>query len=176
MEAGDRDATRRQTALAQQQQAYREAVARRLLGMENANQGRLNLISALGKNIFQQQQFNNTQDYNNRLINLYDRQTDLDEKKFARDLAKDKDAAKQPAQTYSNSDAEIQPTYNPYGKSFGDRLYRYAVTKTPVYEHIRPSLYLLSAPGYPLTESNRQYNNWWNRLAPYTRDLIKPIW
>lgn len=82
MEAGDRDATRQQTALAQQQQAYREAVARRLLGMENANQGRLNLISALGKNIFQQQQFNNTQDYNNRLINLYDRQIDLDKKRL----------------------------------------------------------------------------------------------
>ena len=176
MEAGDKDATRQQTALAQQQQAYREAVARRLLGMENANQGRLNLISALGKNIFQQQQFNNTQDYNNRLINLYDRQTDLDEKKFARDLANDKDAAKQPTQTYSNSAVGVQPTYNPHGKLFGDRLYRYAVTKTPVYEHIRPSLYLLSAPGYPLTESNRQYNNWWNSLAPNIRDIIKPIW
>lgn len=82
MEAGEKDATRRQTALAQQQQAYREAVARRLLGMENANQGRLNLISALGKNIFQQQQFDRTQDYNNRLINLYDRQADLNEKVF----------------------------------------------------------------------------------------------
>ena len=103
MEAGEKDAIRRQTALSQQQQAYREAVARRLLGMENANQGRLNLISALGKNIFQQQQFNNTQDYNNRLINLYDRQTDLDERKFVRDLNNDKDAAKQPTQTYSNS-------------------------------------------------------------------------
>ena len=52
MDAGDRDATRRQTALAQQQQAYREAVARRLLGMENANQGRLNMLGALGKNLF----------------------------------------------------------------------------------------------------------------------------
>lgn len=82
MEAGEKDATRRQTALSQQQQAYREAVARRLLGMENANQGRLNLISALGKNIFQQQQFDRTQDYNNRLINLYDRQADLNEKVF----------------------------------------------------------------------------------------------
>lgn len=82
MEAGEKDAIRRQTALSQQQQAYREAVARRLLGMENANQGRLNLISALGKNIFQQQQFNSTQDYNNRLINLYDRQADLNEKVF----------------------------------------------------------------------------------------------
>ena len=169
MEAGEKNAIRRQTALSQQQQAYREAVARRLLGMENANQGRLNLISALGKNIFQQEQFNNTQDYNNRLINLYDRQTDLDEKKFIRDLAKDKDAA-------SNSAAEVQPTYNPYGKSFGDRLYRYAVTNTPVYEH-RPPLYRwISAPGYPLTESNRQYNNWWNSLMPSVRDLIKPIW
>lgn len=82
MEAGEKDAIRRQTALSQQQQAYREAVARRLLGMENANQGRLNLISALGKNIFQQQQFDRTQDYNNRLINLYDRQADLNEKIF----------------------------------------------------------------------------------------------
>ena len=80
MEAGDRDATRQQTALAQQQQAYREAVARRLLGMENANQGRLNMLGALGKNIFQQQQFDSTQDYNNRLINLYDRQADIQEK------------------------------------------------------------------------------------------------
>lgn len=177
MEAGDKDATRQQTALAQQQQAYKEAVARRLLGMENANQGRLNLISALGKNLFQQEQFENTQDYNNRLINLYDRQTDLDEKKFLRDLAKDKDAAKQPAQTYSNSVAEVQPTYNPFGQSFGDRLYRYAVTKTPVYEHRRPSLYRrISAPGYPLTEGNRQYNNWWNNITPNIRDLIKPIW
>lgn len=82
MEAGDRDATRQQAALAQQQQAYREAVARRLLGMENANQGRLNMLGALGKNIFQQQQFNSTQDYNNRLINLYDRQIGLDEKRL----------------------------------------------------------------------------------------------
>lgn len=82
MEAGEKDAIRRQTALSQQQQAYREAVARRLLGMENANQGRLNILGALGKNIFQQQQFNSTQDYNNRLINLYDRQADLNEKVF----------------------------------------------------------------------------------------------
>ena len=176
MEAGEKDAIRRQTALSQQQQAYREAVARRLLGMENANQGRLNILGALGKNIFQQQQFDRTQDYNNRLINLYDRQTDLDEKKFARDLANDKDAAKQPTQTYSNSAVGVQPTYNPHGKLFGDRLYRYAVTDTPVYEHMRPSLYPLSAPGYPLTESNRQYNNWWNSLIPSVRDLIKPIW
>lgn len=80
MEAGDRDATRQQTALAQQQQAYREAVARRLLGMENANQGRLNMLGALGKNIFQQQQFDSTQDYNNRLINLYDRQANIQDK------------------------------------------------------------------------------------------------
>ena len=88
MEAGDRDATRRQTALAQQQQAYREAIARRLLGMENANQGRLNMLGALGKNLFQQQQFASAQDYNNRLIDLYDRQADLEERRFNRTLYK----------------------------------------------------------------------------------------
>lgn len=82
MEAGEKDAIRRQTALSQQQQAYREAVARRLLGMENANQGRLNILGALGKNIFQQQQYESTQDYNNRLINLYNRQIDLDKKRL----------------------------------------------------------------------------------------------
>lgn len=175
MEAGDKDATRQQTALAQQQQAYREAVARRLLGMESANQGRLNMLGALGKNLFQQQQFENTQDYNNKLINLYDRQADLDERKFARDLDKDKDAAKQPTQTYSNSAVGTQPTYSPYGNSFGDRLYRYAVTDTPMYEHRNPMLYQLSAPGYPLTEANRQYNKWWNGLLPSFRNLITPV-
>ena len=88
MEAGDRDATRRQTALAQQQQAYREAVARRLLGMENANQGRLNMLGALGKNLFQQQEFESAQDYNNRLIDLYDRQANLEGRRFNRTLYK----------------------------------------------------------------------------------------
>lgn len=81
LQEGGQDAARQQQALAQQQQAYREAVARRLLGMENANQGRLNLLGTLGKNLFQQQQYNATQDYNNKLLDLYNKQLALDEYK-----------------------------------------------------------------------------------------------
>lgn len=114
MEAGEKDVARQQTALAQQQQAYREAVARRLLGMENANQGRLNMLGALGKNLFQQQQFASAQDYNNRLINLYDRQADLEGRRFNRDLAKQKNINRYDVNTY----------YNPLAKynSLEDRL------------------------------------------------------
>lgn len=86
LQEGNQDAARQQQALAQQQQAYREAVARRLLGMENANQGRLNLLSTLGKNLFQQQQYNATQDYNNRMLDLYDEQANLDKYKFDKSL------------------------------------------------------------------------------------------
>lgn len=86
LQEGSQDAARQQQALAQQQQAYREAVARRLLGMENANQGRLNLLGTLGKNLFQQQQYNATQDYNNRILDLYDAQANLDKYKFDKSL------------------------------------------------------------------------------------------
>lgn len=86
LQEGGQYAARQQQALAQQQQAYREAVARRLLGMENANQGRLNLLGTLGKNLFQQQQYNATQDYNNRILDLYDAQANLDKYKFDKSL------------------------------------------------------------------------------------------
>ena len=86
LQEGSQDAAKQQQALAQQQQAYREAVARRLLGMENANQGRLNLLGTLGKNLFQQQQYNATQDYNNRILDLYDAQANLDKYKFDKSL------------------------------------------------------------------------------------------
>ena len=86
LQEGSQDAARQQQALAQQQQAYREAVARRLLGMENANQGRLNLLGTLGKNLFQQQQYNATQDYNNRILDLYAAHANLDKYKFDKSL------------------------------------------------------------------------------------------
>jgi len=54
--------------------------------MENANQGRLNLLGTLGKNLFQQQQYNATQDYNNRILDLYDAQANLDKYKFDKSL------------------------------------------------------------------------------------------
>ena len=138
MDAGEKDAARQQTALAQQQQAYREAVARRLLGMENANQGRLNMLGALGKNLFQQQEFESAQDYNNRLINLYDRQADLEERSFNRDLANAKNGSNK-AKNGSSTEAKIG--FNPFGQSFGDRLYKYMLTSTPMYEKKTPVMY-----------------------------------
>lgn len=78
LSAGEQDAARQQQALAQQQQAYQAAIARRLAGMESANQGKLNILNSLGKNIFQQMQYRGTQDYNNRLLNYYDKQLNTD--------------------------------------------------------------------------------------------------
>lgn len=159
MEAGEKDAVRQQTALAQQQQAYREAVARRLLGMENANQGRLNMLGALGKNLFQQQEFESAQDYNNRLIDLYDRQADLEKRGFNRDLANAKNGSNK-AKNGSSTEAKI--SFNPFGQSFGDR------KKTPI-------MYQLSTPKYPLTDETRQYNKWRNSQPYYFQNLIPRI-
>lgn len=80
LESGNQEATRQQTALAQQQQAYQAAVARRLAGMESANQGKLNILSSLGKGIMQQMNYNAAQDYNNRLLNYYDKDIELKNK------------------------------------------------------------------------------------------------
>lgn len=165
MDAGEKDAARQQTALAQQQQAYREAVARRLLGMESANQGRLNMLGALGKNLFQQQEFEGAQDYNNKLIDLYDRQADLEERGFNRNLANAK----------NGSSTEAKTSFNPFGQSFGDRLYKYMATSTPMYEKKTPMMYQLSAPKYPLTEEARQYNKWINSQPYYFQNLIPRI-
>lgn len=172
MEAGEKDAARQQTALAQQQQAYREAVARRLLGMENANQGRLNMLGALGKNLFQQQEFESAQDYNNRLIDLYDRQAGLEEKRFNRDLVNAKNGSNK---TKNSSNTETKIGFNPFGQSFGDRLYKYMLTSTPMYEKKTPIMYQLSAPKYPLTDETRQYNKWRNSQPYYFQNLIPRI-
>lgn len=154
MEAGEKDAARQQTALAQQQQAYREAVARRLLGMENANQGRLNMLGALGKNLFQQQEFESARDYNNRLIDLYDRQADLEERGFNRNLANAK-----------NGSGKTKISFDPFRQSHG----------IPIYEKKTPIMYQLSAPKYPVIDDSRQYNKWENSQPYYFQNLIPRI-
>lgn len=100
LEAGERDAARQQQALAQQQQDYRDAVARRLAGMESANQGKLNMLNSLGKSIFQQMEYAGTKDYNNKQLDLYNRQLDIEAKK-----------AGIPNTTYEQSDEEPVYTY-----------------------------------------------------------------
>lgn len=155
MEAGEKDAARQQTALAQQQQAYREAVARRLLGMESANQGRLNMLGALGKNLFQQQEFEGAQDYNNKLINLYDRQADIQERGFAKDAANG-----------NNAGTKVQIDFNPFVQSFGGKLSKPKA----------PAMYSLSNLGYPSTDDSGQYNRWESKQPYYFQNFIPRIY
>lgn len=73
MSEGQNAATRQQQALATQQENYRQAVAKRLLGMETAKKGMLQIANTALKNLYDQSQFNKSMNYNNRLLNLYDR-------------------------------------------------------------------------------------------------------
>nr|DAN22332.1 MAG TPA_asm: hypothetical protein [Bacteriophage sp.] len=106
--------------------------------MESANQGRLNMLGALGKNLFQQQEFEGAQDYNNKLIDLYDRQADLEERGFNRNLANAKNGSNK---VKNSSSTEAKISFNPFGQSFGDRLYKYMATSTPMYEKKTPMMY-----------------------------------
>ena len=75
---GQNAASRQQQALATQQENYRQAVARRLLGMESAQKGKLNILNTIAKHIYDTRQSNRAMDYNNKMLDLYDRQLDID--------------------------------------------------------------------------------------------------
>lgn len=75
---GQNAAYRQQQALATQQENYRQAVARRLLGMENAQKGKLNILNTIAKHIYDTRQSNKAMDYNNKILDLYNRQLDID--------------------------------------------------------------------------------------------------
>lgn len=75
---GQNAASRQQQALATQQENYRQAVARRLLGMENAQKGKLNILNTLAKHVYDTRQSNRAMDYNNKILDLYNRQLDID--------------------------------------------------------------------------------------------------
>ena len=75
---GQNAASRQQQALATQQENYRQAVARRLLGMENAQKGKLNILNTIAKHIYDTRQSNRAMDYNNKILDLYNRQLDID--------------------------------------------------------------------------------------------------
>lgn len=173
LQEGSQDSARQQQALAQQQQAYREAIARRLLGMENANQGRLNLLGTLGKNLFQQQQYNATQDYNNKLLDLYNKQIDLD--KYAIYSQNNVPANIQVSKPIEET--KSRKIYNPYGNSFEDRLYLSAITGgKPIYDKkVMPMLYLLSRPDHKITQQEREYRNWRLAYPDWIRDNIKDV-
>lgn len=75
---GQNAASRQQQALATQQENYRQAVARRLLGMENAQKGKLNILNTFAKHMYDTIQSNKAMDYNNKILDLYNRQLDID--------------------------------------------------------------------------------------------------
>lgn len=75
---GQNAAYRQQQALATQQENYRQAVARRLLGMENAQKGKLNILNTFAKHMYDTRQSNRAMDYNNKILDLYNRQLDID--------------------------------------------------------------------------------------------------
>lgn len=75
---GQNAAYRQQQALATQQENYRQVVARRLLGMENAQKGKLNILNTFAKHMYDARQSNRAMDYNNKILDLYNRQLDID--------------------------------------------------------------------------------------------------
>lgn len=75
---GQNAASRQQQALATQQENYRQAVARRLLGMENAQKGKLNILNTIAKHMYDVRQSNRAMNYNNKILDLYNRQLDID--------------------------------------------------------------------------------------------------
>lgn len=71
LQEGARDAAARQQANQIQQERIREATAQRLRGIESANQGILNSISGFTKNLFNNYQQYKSEQYNDKILDLY---------------------------------------------------------------------------------------------------------
>lgn len=78
LQEGARDAAARQQANQIQQERVREATAQRLRGIESANQGILNSISGFTKNLFNNYQQYKSEQYNNKMLNLYAKEAGVD--------------------------------------------------------------------------------------------------
>ena len=78
LQEGARDAAARQQANQVQQERVREATAQRLRGIESANQGILNSISGFTKNLFNNYQQYKSEQYNNKMLDLYAKEAGID--------------------------------------------------------------------------------------------------
>lgn len=78
LQEGDRDAAARQQANQIQQERIREASAQKLRGIESANQGILNSMSGFTKNLFNNYQQYKSEQYNNKMLNLYAKEAGVD--------------------------------------------------------------------------------------------------
>lgn len=91
LESGEHAATRQQQALATQQENYRQAVAKKRLGIETAQKGMLQIGNTLAKNLFDQKNFNESQAYNNKIIDLYSSNNALDAIRLQNDIQSKQD-------------------------------------------------------------------------------------
>lgn len=78
LQEGARNASARQQANQIQQERAREATAQKLRGIESANQGILNSISGFTKNLFNNYQQYKSEQYNNKMLNLYAKEAGID--------------------------------------------------------------------------------------------------
>lgn len=76
LQEGARDATARQQANQIQQERIREANAQKLRGIESANQGILNSLSGFAKNLYNNYQQFRSEQYNDKLLDLYAKDID----------------------------------------------------------------------------------------------------
>lgn len=76
LQEGARDAAARQQANQIQQERVREANAQKLRGIESANQGILNSLSGFAKNLYNNYQQFRSENYNDKLLNLYAKDID----------------------------------------------------------------------------------------------------
>ncbi len=76
LQEGARDAAARQQANQIQQERIREANAQKLKGIESANQGILNSLSGFAKNIYNNYQQFRSEQYNDKLLDLYAKDID----------------------------------------------------------------------------------------------------
>lgn len=86
LSSGAEDRQYKQQALTTQQEAYRQAVARKRQGIESGMAGMLQIGNTLAKNLWDQKQFGLSQDYNNAIINLYNQQAALDKVRLNNDV------------------------------------------------------------------------------------------
>lgn len=142
LESGEHSATRQQQALATQQENYRQAVAKKRLGIETAQAGMLNIGNMFAKNLFDQRNFAASQDYNNRIIDIYGAKNALDAIRLQNDINAKQDEikalrdAKTRSKAYSN---KYKPTTNAgLTNMYNPQLWNFATLQAPaLYKYIR---------------------------------------
>lgn len=114
LESGEHSASRQQQALATQQENYRQAVAKKRLGIETAQAGMLNIGNQFAKNLFDQRNFAESQAYNNKIIDMYGAQTALDAIRLQNNIKSKQDELKALRNAKNSTTSKYKVNINPY--------------------------------------------------------------